>query len=162
VPPALVHIQQTVFRVPIHWFHSTPFHFSPSSPSLTFGLIEQSLSAGSCVSTCPIGSYPDSQMVCQRRKSHTHTYFETLNERVIHPFLSFFLACNSNCLSCTGPSYQECTACNTASSFPYLDGTNCVNRCDNFEYAPSGTYVCQGKILSFFPSKREFRRSRNL
>ncbi len=43
-------------------------------------------------------------------------------------------ACHPQCFKCKGSTKDDCTACDIASSRPYLLGSNCVSSCPDGYY----------------------------
>ena len=59
---------------------------------------------------------------------------------------SNYLACVSPCLTCTGPTNDECIEC--ASGKYLIAAGSCRDQCNPDQY-PDSSNVCQGKLLSY-------------
>ncbi len=72
-----------------------------------------------CVDSCPSSTYVDSENRCQ--------------------------ACDSTCLTCSGPSNTQCTSCNPSSSHPLLQYGQCVSSCS------TGYVLSNDKLTCLLP-----------
>ncbi|KAL4453893.1 hypothetical protein ABPG74_003776 [Tetrahymena malaccensis] len=91
------------------------------------GFISQ---AGICVDSCPNGTFGNSDNVC-RQTCPNGTYPDSNS--------GLCKLCDFSCSQCTGPSNNQCTACQFLS---YLSNGTCVTTCPNGLFADEASKTC--------------------
>ena len=90
---------------------------------------------GTCVTTCPSSRYyPDT------------TDFKCYRIYRIFPFsevlmMVLFLACFEGCATCTGPTPNDCTSCDSGL---YLTNNTCVDECPSGTFPDDTSQSCEG------------------
>lgn len=128
--------------------------------------------SSSCLNSCPSGYYPDDgTKMCQLCDTECQTCTGPSNNQCLLCATGFYLQpapdsntcldncpagyypndgtktcqlCNTNCLTCTGPSNVECIQC--ASGFyqqPPPNSNTCLNVCPSGYYRDNGTNTCK-------------------
>ena len=61
----------------------------------------------------------------------------------------FFIACNAECLTCSGPLNTNCASCDTTGETPFLYQSTCYTTCPNGTYPNTTDFKCYRKYRIF-------------